>query len=259
MKTQQLAAFLLCGSLLAGCGGKKVHTSRVNLPRPAAPGRHPSSPPAPPAHIPQAGETETGVASWYGEPYHGRRAANGEIYDMEQLTAAHRTLPFDTWVRVTNQANGRSVDVRITDRGPFVGDRIIDLSRAAAREVAMLGPGLAQVRIVILQAPESAPVLGLFGVQVGSFRNKDSALLLRERLMRQYGNAQAVQRADTPGLWRVVVGGCQTMERAGQLASRLRSEFTAAYVVRTEAEPGVAPSCPEAPEGRSENSDSAQP
>ena len=79
--------------------------------------------------------TETGIASWYGYPYHGRRAANGEIYDMEKLTAAHRTLPFGTWVRVTNLTNSKTVDVRITDRGPFIDGRIIDLSKAAAREI----------------------------------------------------------------------------------------------------------------------------
>ncbi len=87
------------------------------------------------------GSTEIGIASWYGHPYHGRQAANGEIYDMEKLTAAHRTLPFDTWVRVENISNGKTVEVRITDRGPFVGDRIIDLSHAAAREIEMIGPG----------------------------------------------------------------------------------------------------------------------
>src|SRR5512145_2050570 len=91
--------------------------------------RHAMRPPAAPA----PGWTETGIASWYGEPYHGRKAANGETYDMEQMTAAHRTLPFGAMVQVTNRTNGKKVEVRITDRGPFVDGRIIDLSRAAAR------------------------------------------------------------------------------------------------------------------------------
>src|SRR5579863_428113 len=85
-------------------------------------------PPPPPARV---GSTETGVASWYGVPYDGRRAASGEVYDMRQLTAAHRSLPFQTWVEVTNLANGKQVDVRINDRGPFVKGRIVDLSQAA--------------------------------------------------------------------------------------------------------------------------------
>src|ERR1700685_4364388 len=103
-----------------------------------------------PAHI---GDTETGIASWYGVPYNGRRSANGEIYDMEKLTAAHRTLPFDTWVEVTNLENKKRVDVRITDRGPFVNGRIIDLSLAAARELDLVQAGIVRVRIKVIRRP----------------------------------------------------------------------------------------------------------
>ena len=95
------------------------------------------------------GELE-GVASWYGPGFHGRRTANGEIYNMNIMTAAHKTLPFDTIVRVTNLDNGLSVVVRINDRGPFVKGRIIDLSRSAAEEIGMIGPGTAQVQLKIL-------------------------------------------------------------------------------------------------------------
>ena len=111
---------------------------------------------SPPAPAP-ARSSETGWASWYGHPYHGRAAANGEIYDMEKLTAAHRTLPFGTSVRVTNLGNGKSVDVRIIDRGPFVAGRIIDLSHAAAEVIEMIGPGVAQVRVDTLSLPALAP------------------------------------------------------------------------------------------------------
>jgi rare lipoprotein A len=107
-------------------------------------------PPVKPARI---GETETGIASWYGPPYHGRQSANGEIFDTEKLTAAHRSLPFDTWVEVTNLVNKKHVDVRITDRGPFVNGRIIDLSLAAAREIDMVGVGIVRVRIKVIQRP----------------------------------------------------------------------------------------------------------
>jgi rare lipoprotein A len=111
--------------------------------------------PIAPARI---GATETGFASWYGIPYHGRRAASGEIYDMEKLTAAHRKLPFQTWVEVTNLANGKHVDVRINDRGPFARGRIIDLSQAAARDVDMLGPGTVRVRLKVIAPPlEESP------------------------------------------------------------------------------------------------------
>src|SRR5271166_1982280 len=107
-------------------------------------------PPVKPARI---GETETGIASWYGVPYNGRRSANGETYDMEKLTAAHRTLPFDTWVEVTNLTNNKRVEVRITDRGPFVNGRIIDLSLAAAREVDLVTAGIVRVRIKVIKKP----------------------------------------------------------------------------------------------------------
>ncbi len=114
---------------LAGCGHKK--RARVTLRQ---------RPPRTPVVV-HPGDTEEGVASWYGHPYHGRAAANGEIYDMEKMTAAHRTLPFNTWVRVYDLDNNRTTEVRIIDRGPFIGGRIIDLSHAAARELGMIGPG----------------------------------------------------------------------------------------------------------------------
>ena len=117
---RNVVAILLIASVLSGCGHKK--RGRLNRP----PG------PPPPMSAPKPGDTETGIASWYGHPYHGRAAANGEIYDMEKLTAAHRTLPFDTWVRVYDLDNSKTVEVRIIDRGPFVDGRIIDLSHAAA-------------------------------------------------------------------------------------------------------------------------------
>ncbi len=96
---------------------------------------------------------EEGVASWYGVPFNGRRTSNGEIYDMHEFTAAHRTLPFDAVVRVTNLRNGKQTQVRINDRGPFVADRIIDLSLSAAQAIEMVGPGTAQVRLEIIAGP----------------------------------------------------------------------------------------------------------
>jgi rare lipoprotein A len=122
---------------IAGCGH---HAARVNTP-------------LAPAKI---GSTETGVASWYGVPYDGRRAASGEVYDMRQLTAAHRTLPFQTWVEVTNLSNGKQVAVRINDRGPFVKGRIVDLSQAAANDIDMLRSGTTRVRLKVIRPP-SAP------------------------------------------------------------------------------------------------------
>ena len=99
------------------------------------------------------GHAGTGIASWYGDPYHGRKTASSEVYDMNRLTAAHRTLPFGTWVEVTNLTNAKRVSVRITDRGPFVHGRIIDLSRAAAKQIDMIGPGTVRVRLKVVRAP----------------------------------------------------------------------------------------------------------
>ena len=99
-------------------------------------------------------EFERGGASWYGPGFHGRRTASGERYDMHAFTAAHRTLPFGTWVRVHSLVNGREVDVRITDRGPFIRSRVIDVSRGAAEALGMLGLGFKQV---VLLVPESTP------------------------------------------------------------------------------------------------------
>lgn len=174
------------------------------------------------------------MASWYGYPYHGRKAANGEIYDMEKLTAAHRTLPFNTWVRVENLANRKTVDVRIIDRGPFVDGRIIDLSRAAARQIDLLGPGTGKVRLVVIEEPQTiAPAL--FAVQVGAFTQRANADRLRERMASLYGTATAVARPESPNQWRVLVGAEATEDGAETLAKRIRensSEKTDAFVVR---------------------------
>ena len=188
-------------------------------------------PPAPAP--PRVGRAESGIASWYGYPYHGRRGANGEIYDMEKLSAAHRTLPFDTWVHVHNLDNGKDVEVRITDRGPFAKDRIIDLSKAAARKIDMIGPGLAKVRVEAIRAPEH-PGTSLFGVQIGAFRDKSRAEGLREQMRTEYGAARLVLRDGSPPLWRVIVGDEATEEAAGQLAEKIRAQGGPGFVVRVD-------------------------
>jgi rare lipoprotein A len=120
----------------AGCARK---TARVPLP--------------PPLQNVKRGYTEEGIASWYGHPYHGRRTANGEIYDMNNMTAAHKTLPFGVWVEVENKRNKRTVGVRINDRGPFIDGRIIDVSREAAQRLEMIGPGIVPVKIKVVRIP----------------------------------------------------------------------------------------------------------
>src|ERR1035438_5651919 len=193
---------------LAGCGHKK--RARVTPPRT----------PRTPAVV-QPGHTEEGIASWYGHPYHGRAAANGEIYDMEKMTAAHRTLPFNTWVRVYDLDNQKTTEVRIIDRGPFVDGRIIDVSHAAARELELIGPGVARVRIEVIRTPANAPA-SLFAVQVGAFHDRANAELLRARMEATYGSARLLRRAESPTLWRVLVGAEPSEEAAGALAQSIR-------------------------------------
>jgi len=167
--------------------------------------------------------TEEGNASWYGVPFHGRRASNGEVYDMNKLTAAHRTLPFDTVVRVTNLSNGKFTVVRITDRGPFVGNRIIDLSMAAAREIDSIGAGVVPVRVEILSASID-PASGFFTVQVGAFRDRGNAERLRQRLNASYSPI-FIQQYDSPdGLfYRVRVGKVPGEDAAHQFGEQLRN------------------------------------
>ena len=192
-----------------------------------APGElQPSSPFAPGIY------QEQGIASWYGYPFHGRRASNGEIFDMNQPVAAHRTLPFGSMVRVTNLNNGLSTDVRVIDRGPFVGNRVIDLSFAAATAIKMIGPGTAQVRLDLLSSP--APVVGYFAVQVGSFQQKENAESVRSQFVARY--PVAVQLVETSGgrYYRVRIGLERTQADAAQLAAVLVGErgFTTTFVVR---------------------------
>jgi rare lipoprotein A len=182
--------------------------------------------------LPGVGYTEEGNASWYGIPFHGRHASNGEVYDMHKLTAAHRTLPFDTKVRVINLHNGKSTIVRITDRGPFVENRIIDLSMAAAREIDSIGPGIVPVRLEILSAVD--PTAGFFTVQVGAFRDRNNAERLRERLSGFYSPI-FIQNYDSPEgvFYRVRVGKVPGEDAARQFGEQLRSrEGFTPFIVR---------------------------
>jgi rare lipoprotein A len=169
---------------------------------------------------------ERGVASWYGPGFHGRATASGQIYDMHALTAAHRTLPFGTVVEVRNLENGLVVRVTINDRGPFVGRRIIDLSRAAAEAIDMVGPGTARVELVAVGVE---PLGGfVFAVQVGAFRELALAEELATRLSTDFPGVE-IRRDE---VWsRVQVGAFTTRDEARRLAARLQRLGYAAIVV----------------------------
>lgn len=175
---------------------------------------------------------EIGVASWYGQPFHGRLTASGETYDMEKMTAAHRTLPFGTKVRVQNLVNQKSAEVRINDRGPFVKDRIIDLSHAAAQAIGM--QGIANVRLEVLSLPPTRAA-DMFAVQLGAFAERTQAEQLLREMEKRYGTARLVFR-EGDQTWRVLVGLEPTIEQARALAQQLEGESGPDFVVRVDTE-----------------------
>jgi rare lipoprotein A len=209
---------------LIGCARK----SRAHVPPAPAPAPIPATP----------GATETGIASWYGKPYDGRRAASGEIYDMQQLTAAHRTLPFNTWVEVTDLDNGKQVNVRINDRGPFIDGRIIDLSLAAARTIEMVGPGTARVRITVIAPPIPDPAppvpLGeLYAVQAASFSDPDRARSFAVTLENQYKDAVVIESfLEGQTVWRVLVARNLSLDDANRLSAQVKQALGEALVVK---------------------------
>jgi len=229
-------ALLIWAALIgtAGCGHRNVSTQPPAQPPVAQPGQpvSPSAQPSASQPVVPGAYVEEGVASWYGAPFDGRRTSNGEVYDMHQFTAAHRTLPFNAVVRVTNLANGKQTEVRINDRGPFVGNRVIDLSYSAAQAIEMVGPGTATVRLEVLSGP--SPSVGFFGVQVGAFLRQENAERLKAQLEANYSPVSVVTYDSPNGLfYRVRVGRFDTEDAAKQLASQLHdnAQFTT-FVVR---------------------------
>jgi rare lipoprotein A len=187
-----------------------------------------------------------GLASYYAEPYHGRRTASGDVFDTYQdMTAAHRTLPFNTVVKVTNEENGRNVQVRINDRGPFVEGRVIDLSLKAARELDIVRAGLAPVKLTVLKdgvdepsvssrpdAPSAASSSGSYTIQVGAFASQDAADLLKRDLEQRYSDVTVETVTSTRTLYRVRVGRLANPAAAEGLMNLLRKEDLDPFVVR---------------------------
>jgi rare lipoprotein A len=242
---QHLLVLLLMGSaLLSGCGGHK----RTPLPVPPPPSL-PTEKEKPVATPPSAetGEDEkidvpagakpifeeTGMASWYGAPYHNRRGSNGEVYNMHAMTAAHLTLPLGSIVRVTNLKTGHSALVRITDRGPFVVGRVIDLSFAAAKALDVYLPGVAKVRLEVLQAPMPLDTGGRWAVQIGSFSRQKASAELAEHLQKRYQTAKVVKFVSPVGVWWVRVRVLDDdRQRATALAHEMETAEGSVFLVR---------------------------
>ncbi len=192
------------------------------------------------------GFRQTGYASWYGPGFHGKKTANGERYNMHAMTAAHRILPMNTWVRVRNLDNGRETVVRINDRGPFVKNRIIDLSYSAAKKLGLIGPGTAKVEIVALSQSRKVgdrssglkriPNLttGDFYVQVGAFKSRYNAYTLRDKLSLLYKKVRVRKyESDRGTFYRVQVFAAHNYQAARRVRARFeRNGFSQAFVVR---------------------------
>jgi rare lipoprotein A len=250
-----ILVFLL--ALLSACGHpKQAHVSVPPPPPPASTGETPAAEPS--ANIPatenapaakreaepdlaeptipanaKAIVTERGIASWYGPPYHNRRGSNGEVYNMHAMTAAHRTFPLGSIVRVTNVKTGSKALVRITDRGPFIPGRILDLSLAAAKKVDVWQPGIAEVKVELMQTPVPLDLGGKWAVQIGGFPNEHAAASLADHIEHRYRTANVSRFKSPAGDWwvRVRVPDDQR-SRAYKLAAETTTPDGAVFVVR---------------------------
>jgi rare lipoprotein A len=168
---------------------------------------------------------QRGIASWYGRRFHGQKTSSGEVYDMYGMTAAHPTLPIPSYARVTRIANGRSVVVRINDRGPFHAGRIIDLSYAAAHRLGYVQIGSAEVEVESI-VPDAAQQASVY-VQVGAFSSRENAEGLRSRVSRELeGLKEAIQVLSIGNLWRLHVGPYRSQDDARSVAERIESQLS---------------------------------
>jgi rare lipoprotein A len=176
--------------------------------------------------------TETGIASWYGPLYNHHRAADGSVYHQNDLSAAHRTLPLGSIVKVTNLRTGQSAVMRITDRGPFIPGRIIDLSAASARAVGLYRAGIGRVRVSVYYSPEPLDYGGRWAVQIGAFQSKRAAVKLERRLQRKYPAASVIEFKGPTGDWVRIRPDAGNREIAMHIARTLQPRQGAAFLVR---------------------------
>jgi rare lipoprotein A len=197
-----------------------------------------TAPAAVPSHLGKPVSTEVGLASWYGPPYAGRKGADGTVYDQNAMTAAHLTLPLGTTVRVTNLTNNESVVVRITDRGPFVRGRIIDLSLAAAKATGVYRAGVVRVKVEAYASPVRANATpgGRWCVQVGAFAHESDAIKLKENLLRRYTTAKVIEFSGPTGYWVRINPRLPNRATASEVADAIHLKDPAAqpYLTRTD-------------------------
>ena len=246
------AGFTTAGLMLAmGCGHKQqaVYTPpppAMRVPAPSVAGQPAPAVSTSPATAEMPSESaddafvaahtpiysETGLASWYGPPYHNHRGANGQVFDQNAISAAHRTLPMGSLIRVTNLQTGQAAVMRITDRGPFVPNRVLDLSMASAKAVGVWRPGTAQVRIDVYAAPKPIEEGGRWCVQIGAFSKEKEAMKLEEHLERKYQTANVIEFTGPTGHWVRIRPQNDDKGRAVEIAKELKPQEGEAYLVR---------------------------
>jgi rare lipoprotein A len=243
---------------VAGCGHKKqlaplppVSTappvyapppSRVPVPAPSSSGGRIAITPMPEGGITSEDKefilshrpiySEEGSASWYTAPYKGRKAANGQVFQDEALTAAHRTLPMGSLIVVTNLSTRQASAMRISDRGPFVPDKIIDLTKLSAKSIGIYRSGTARVRIDVYQTPKSIDVGGRWCVQIGPFTSEHKAIRLKEKLLNQYPDSRVIEFAGERSYWVRIRPIRDDREQAEEMSRRIEPEEGIAYLTR---------------------------
>jgi rare lipoprotein A len=241
------AAVSLAMGLTAGCGhhNHRVQTTSQQTapPPPAQPAQEAQQgPPAPPARIPitpvppegvSAADlefvnthrpilSEQGLATWYTAPYKGRKAANGQLFSDRALTAAHRTLPMGSLITVTNLKTGQSSAMRITDRGPFVDGRILDLTIASAKATGVYSAGTAEVRLDVYQTPKPIQRGGRWCVQIGAFKTEHDAEKLKKQLLRRYPDSNVIEFPGQNSYWVRIRPQGDNRQQAESIARHLR-------------------------------------
>jgi len=196
----------------------------------------PAPPPAPPDVHGKPTLVETGLASWYGPPYAGRKGADGKVYDQNAMTAAHLTLPLGSIVRVTNLTTNQSAMVKITDRGPFVHGRILDLSLAAAKSIGLYRMGVARVRVEAwAPAPRGNSIPGgRWCVQIGAFPRQEDAIQLKNHLIRRYATAKVIEFAGPTGHWVRISPKTPDRAHADEIAANIHVADAEPYIIRTD-------------------------
>jgi rare lipoprotein A len=249
-----LAIVMLC---VSGCHHRQ--TVQQNYPQPqeypppvqptapTAPAPNPTAPRIPPTPAPSGGVSqadldfvathqpilsETGYATWYSAPYKGRKAANGQVFDDDAMTAANRTLPMGSLIAVTNLTTGEKGVMRITDRGPFVQGRILDLTIAAAKATGVYRAGLVRVRMDVYQTPKPYDIGGRWCVQVGAFHDENAALELKQQLLHEYPGSNVIEFAAENTYWVRIRPAGDDRQTAEYIADHLQPAEGNAFLTR---------------------------